>query len=156
MAFRGDFSGITSKNKPNATYQSIIDGELLYEYAIHRYTNNKTRATFRCAGCRSAIDDGITIKNCFFFSQCLTKLNQKVKECEENGDHNDVMSRIGTTETVRRRLKAAAKPTFVQNCMPADIDEELQKSSSSNGSNIVRINDEDFVFIMEDKGIEIC
>uniref|UniRef100_A0A914PJC7 Helitron helicase-like domain-containing protein n=1 Tax=Panagrolaimus davidi TaxID=227884 RepID=A0A914PJC7_9BILA len=37
MAFHGDLSGITSENKPNATYQSMIDGELLYEYAIHRY-----------------------------------------------------------------------------------------------------------------------
>uniref|UniRef100_A0A914PNL8 Uncharacterized protein n=1 Tax=Panagrolaimus davidi TaxID=227884 RepID=A0A914PNL8_9BILA len=58
MAFIGDLSGITERNKTNATYQSMIDGELLYEYAIHRYTTNKTRATFRCAGCRSAISDG--------------------------------------------------------------------------------------------------
>uniref|UniRef100_A0A914PGF5 Uncharacterized protein n=1 Tax=Panagrolaimus davidi TaxID=227884 RepID=A0A914PGF5_9BILA len=174
--------------KTNATYQSMIDGELMYEFAIYRFNKKKTRATFRCAGCRSAISDGRApefkiyyLKGAVDFetkkvifdenpdehphccerrnphfvkgkqikrkvrneikgtgivgSQCLTKLNQKVKECEENGDHDGVMSRIGLTETVRRILKGAAKPTFVQNCMPADIDEELQKSSFSNASN---------------------
>uniref|UniRef100_A0A914P8Q5 Uncharacterized protein n=1 Tax=Panagrolaimus davidi TaxID=227884 RepID=A0A914P8Q5_9BILA len=109
MAFRGDLSGITSKNKPNATYQSMIDGELLYEYAIHRYTTNKTRATFRCAGCRSAIDD--------------------------------------------RRAPPEFKIYYLKGAV--DLESLLQKSSFSNGSNIVRINDDDFVFLMEDKGIEI-
>uniref|UniRef100_A0A914QK60 Uncharacterized protein n=1 Tax=Panagrolaimus davidi TaxID=227884 RepID=A0A914QK60_9BILA len=58
MAFIGDLSGITERNKTNATYQSMIDGELMYEYAIYRFNKKQTRATFRCAGCRSAISDG--------------------------------------------------------------------------------------------------
>uniref|UniRef100_A0A914QRW4 Uncharacterized protein n=1 Tax=Panagrolaimus davidi TaxID=227884 RepID=A0A914QRW4_9BILA len=75
MAFHGDLSGITSKNKPNATYQSMIDGELLYEYAIHRYNRNKTRATFRCAGCRAVYLESKTV--IFDESSCFLRLSRK-------------------------------------------------------------------------------
>uniref|UniRef100_A0A914R8B3 Uncharacterized protein n=1 Tax=Panagrolaimus davidi TaxID=227884 RepID=A0A914R8B3_9BILA len=140
MAFHGDLSGITEKNKPNATYQSMIDGELLYEYAIHRYNKNKTRATFRCAGCRSAISDGRALEFKIYYIKDGVDLESKTVIFDENPDAHPhccerrhpffvkgkQMCRIGSTETVRRILKGAAKQTFVQNCMPADIDEELQ------------------------------
>uniref|UniRef100_A0AC34G0Y8 Uncharacterized protein n=1 Tax=Panagrolaimus sp. ES5 TaxID=591445 RepID=A0AC34G0Y8_9BILA len=82
-------------------------------------------------------------------------LNKKFKEKEEDGDHDGVMSKIGTPESVRRALKSSSKPTYVQNCMVANIDPDLKKSSFFDGADIVRMNDEDFVFLMEDKGIEI-
>uniref|UniRef100_A0A914YS53 Uncharacterized protein n=1 Tax=Panagrolaimus superbus TaxID=310955 RepID=A0A914YS53_9BILA len=179
MEFVGDLSGITTRNKPNATYQSMIDGEMVYEYAIHRYNKKKTKASFRCAGCRSAIDDGrnpefkiyylkgavdyeskivrfdenpdmhphcCERRHPFFVkgkqlrrevrneikgsgvtgSECIKNFNKKVKEKEEDGDHDGVMSRIGTTEALRKTLKKAAKPNFVQHCAPTDIDPELK------------------------------
>uniref|UniRef100_A0AC35FWC5 Uncharacterized protein n=1 Tax=Panagrolaimus sp. PS1159 TaxID=55785 RepID=A0AC35FWC5_9BILA len=110
MAFIGDLSGITERNKTNATYQSMIDGELMYEYAIYRFNKKETRATFQCAGCRSAISDGRAPEFTIYYlkgavdfetkkvtfdenpDECLTKLNQKVKECEENRDHDGLMS----------------------------------------------------------------
>uniref|UniRef100_A0AC34GG89 MULE transposase domain-containing protein n=1 Tax=Panagrolaimus sp. ES5 TaxID=591445 RepID=A0AC34GG89_9BILA len=75
-------------------------------------------------------------------------LNKKVKEKEEDGDHDGVMSRIGTTESVRRALKASSK-------IIRELFFESHKSSFSDGADIVRMNDEDFLFLMEDKGIEI-
>uniref|UniRef100_A0AC35GFK0 Uncharacterized protein n=1 Tax=Panagrolaimus sp. PS1159 TaxID=55785 RepID=A0AC35GFK0_9BILA len=88
MAFYCDLSGITSRNKPNATYQSMIDGELMYEYAIHRYNKKKTKASFRCASCRSAINDGRAPQFRIYYLKGAVNFETKTVIFVENPDEH--------------------------------------------------------------------